>query len=118
MDNKMPSIAEMRSRGVVKLKEKDMFSIWVKTACSNLNSGQLRKLAEITEKYARSFLLFTTRQIPIIPFVNQSDVPKVIEELNTVYLELDRCGPTVRNVNECYDYRVLSACRGRFSLSG
>ncbi len=103
MIEKRQSIAELRSRGVVKLREDDMFSLWVKTACCNLNSNQLRKLAEITEKYARSYLLFTSRQIPIIPFVNGKDVEKVTEELNTVYLELDRCGPTVRNVNVCYD---------------
>ena len=106
MIQKKQSIAELRSRGVVKLRENDMFSLWVKTACCNLNSNQLRKLAEITEKYARSYLLFTTRQIPIIPFVNQRDVEKVTEELNTVYLELDRCGPTVRNVNVCYDDKI------------
>ncbi len=106
MVQKKQSIAELRSRGVVKLREDEMFSLWVKTACCNLNSNQLRKLAEITEKYARSYLLFTTRQIPIIPFVNQKDVEKVTEELNTIYLELDRCGPTVRNVNVCYDDKI------------
>ncbi|MDP2931909.1 MAG: 4Fe-4S binding protein [Chloroflexota bacterium] len=100
------SIAEMRSRGVVKLKEKDMFALWVKTACGNLTSRQLNKLAEITEKYARGYLLFTTRQIPIIPFVSAGDVEKVQAELATVYLRLDRCGPTVRNVNVCYDDKI------------
>jgi sulfite reductase (ferredoxin) len=83
-----------------------MFAIWVKTACCNLTSKQLRKLADITDKYARSYLLFTTRQIPIIPFVNINDVEKVLEELSTVYLTLDRCGPTVRNVNVCYDDKI------------
>lgn len=108
MVQKRQSIEELRSRGVVKLRENDMFSLWVKTACCNLNSNQLRRLAEITEKYARSYLLFTTRQIPIIPFVNQKDVEKVQEELKAVYLELDRCGPTVRNVNVCYDDKICS----------
>lgn len=100
------NVGELRSRGIVKLRDEGMFSIWVKTACCNLNSNQLRKLAEITEKYAHGYLLFTTRQIPIIPFVIQKDVEKVTEELNTVYLELDRCGPTVRNVNVCYDDKI------------
>ncbi len=100
------NVGELRSRGVVRLKEKDMFSIWVKTACCNLNSKQLRKLADITEKYARGYLLFTTRQIPIIPFVNLKDVEEVKEELSEVYLELDRCGPTVRNINVCYEDKI------------
>ena len=42
------NVGELRKSGVVKLKEKDMYSIWVKTACCNLNSKQLRKLADIT----------------------------------------------------------------------
>ncbi len=100
------NVGELRRSGVVKLKEKDMYSIWVKTACCNLNSKQLRKLADITEKYARGYLLFTTRQIPIIPFTNLKDVEGVKEELNEVYLELDRCGPTVRNINVCYDDKI------------
>jgi len=100
------NVGELRKSGVVRLKEKDMFSIWVKTACCNLTSRQLRKLADITEKYARSYLLFTTRQIPIIPFVNLKDVDDVKEELGEVYLELDRCGPTVRNINVCYDDKI------------
>ncbi|MBI2832483.1 MAG: 4Fe-4S binding protein [Chloroflexi bacterium] len=100
------NVKDMRSRGVVKLKDKDMFSVWVKTACCNMTSRQLRGLADITEKFARGSLLFTTRQIPIIPFVKLEDVEKLQEELKKVYLSLDRCGPTVRNVNVCYDDKI------------
>ncbi len=100
------NVGELRRSGVVKLKDKDMYSMWIKTACSNLNSKQLRKLADIIDKYARSYLLFTTRQTPIIPLVNLKDVEEVKEELDEVYLELDRCGPTVRNVNVCYDDKI------------
>ncbi len=102
------NVGELRRSGIVKLKEKDMYSIWVKTACCNLTSKQLRKLADITEKYARSYLLFTTRQIPIIPFINLKEVEDVKEELSEVYLRLDRCGPTVRNVNVCYDDKICA----------
>ncbi len=100
------NVGELRRSGVVKLKGKDMYSVWVKTACCNLNSKQLMKLADITDKYAKGYLLFTTRQIPIIPFVNLKDVDGVKEELSQVYLELDRCGPTVRNINVCYDDKI------------
>ena len=100
------NVGELRSHGIVTLKEEDMYSVWVKTACCNLTSKQLRKLADITDKYARSHLLFTTRQIPIIPFVKLKDVEEVKGELSQVYLELDRCGPTVRNINVCYDDKI------------
>ncbi len=102
------NVADLRSRGIVKLRDKDMFAIWVKTACCNLSAGQLNKLADIAEKYAKGYLLFTTRQIPMIPFVHLNDLSTVQEELSTVYLTLDRCGPTVRNVNVCYDDKICS----------
>ncbi len=100
------NVGELRRHGIVRLKEKDMYSMWVKTACCNLTSKQLRKLADIIDRYARGYLLFTTRQIPIIPLVHLKDVEDVKEELRQVYLELDRCGPTVRNVNVCYDDKI------------
>ncbi|KTB49304.1 Dissimilatory sulfite reductase (desulfoviridin), alpha and beta subunits [Dehalogenimonas alkenigignens] len=94
-------ITELRKRGIVKLKDEDTYAVWVKTACGNLNSAQIHKLADITELYARGFLLFSSRQIPIIPFVRGKDLDNVQRELASVYLTLDRCGPTVRNVNVC-----------------
>jgi len=100
------SVEKLRSRGVVKLRDKDMYALWVKTACGNMSAKQLRKLAEITDRYAHGYLLFTTRQIPIIPFVHGNDVERVQEELKAVYLILDRCGPTVRGINVCYDDKV------------
>jgi len=102
------NVGELRRSGVVKLNGKDMYSMWIKTGCCNLTSNQLSKLADITEKYAEGCLLFTTRQIPIIPFINLRDIEDVKEELEQVYLELDRCGPTVRNINVCYDDKICS----------
>ena len=90
------NIETLRKSGIVKLKGENMFSIWVKTACCNLNSEQLRKLADISDKYARSFLLFSSRQIPIIPRILWDDVEDVKKELANVELELDRCGPRDR----------------------
>jgi len=101
-----PNVGELRRGSVVKLKGKDMYSMWIKTGCCNLTSNQLSKLADITEKYARGYLLFTTRQVPVIPFINLRDIENVKEELEQVYLELDRCGPTVRNINVCYDDKI------------
>ena len=105
-EEKEVNVTDLRSRGIVKLKDKDMFAMWVKTACCNLSAGQLNKLADIAEKYARGYLLFTTRQIPMIPFVHLKDLEIAQEELSSVYLTLDRCGPTVRNVNVCYDDKI------------
>jgi dissimilatory sulfite reductase (desulfoviridin) alpha/beta subunit len=103
MSEQKLDISELKKGGMVPLREKDLFSIWVKTECCNLNSKQLRKLADITDKYARGFLLFTSRQIPIIPFVNIRDIFEVKSELAKVDVGMDHNGPIVRNLNICYD---------------
>jgi len=103
MQREQVNVEELRRGGVIALKERDMFSLWVKTACCNLNSAQLRKLADITDKYGRGFLLFSSRQIPIIPFIRLQDVAASKKELAEVEMELDRCGARVRNFNVCHE---------------
>ena len=108
MDEPKLNIEELKRGGMVPLREKDIFSIWVKTECCNLNSKQLRRLADITDKYARGFLLFTSRQIPIIPFVNVTNIFDVKRELAEVDMGMDHNGPIVRNLNICYDDKICA----------
>ncbi len=108
MSEQKLDINELKKGGMVPLREKDIFSIWVKTECCNLNSKQLRRLADITDKYARGFLLFTSRQIPIIPFVNVAHIFDVKRELAEVDMGMDHNGPIVRNLNICYDDKICS----------
>jgi dissimilatory sulfite reductase (desulfoviridin) alpha/beta subunit len=54
-------------------------------------------------------LLFTSRQIPIIPFIHIKHVSDVKRELAEVDMELDRCGARVRNLNVAM--RIRSAPR-------
>ena len=108
MSEQKLDINELKKGGMVPLREKDMFSIWVKTESCNLNSEQLRKLADITDKYARGFLLFTSRQIPIIPFVNIAHIFDVKRELAEVDMGMDHNGPIVRNLNICYSDKICA----------
>ena len=108
MSEQKLDVNELKKGGMVPLKEKDMFSIWVKTESCNLTSIQLRKIADITDKYARGFLLFTSRQIPIIPFVNVTNIFDVKRELAEVDMGMDHNGPIVRNLNICYDDKICA----------
>ncbi|MFH1542647.1 MAG: 4Fe-4S binding protein [bacterium] len=100
------NVDELRRGGVVKLKEKDMFSIWVRAVCDNMDATKLRGVADIADKYARGFILFSTRQFPIIPHIHFKDIGAVKDELAKVYLMLDRCGTRVRNTDVCYDQNI------------
>jgi len=99
-------LEELKKGGVVKLKGKDMFSVWVKAVCDNMDAVKLRKVAEIAEKYAKGVILFTSRQFPIIPFVQLNDIQTAKDELEKVNLVLDRCGARVRNGDVCYDSKL------------
>jgi len=97
------NIEDLRKGGVVKLKEKDMFSLWVRAVCDNMDAKKLRKVADLAEKYGKGYVLFSTRQFPIILHIHFKDIGTVKDELEKVYLMLDRCGARVRNMDVCYD---------------
>lgn len=94
---------DLKKDGMVKLKEKEMFSVWVRAVCDNMGADKLRKVAELAEKYGRGLVLFTSRQFPIIPHVHLDDLGKVQAELRQLELMLDHCGSRVRNADVCYD---------------
>ncbi len=110
------NVEELKKGGIVKLKGKDMFSVWVRAVCDNMDARKLRKVADLAEKYGKGYILFSTRQFPIIPHVPLKEVWVVKEELEKVYLMLDRCGKRVRNTDVCYDanlcpYAVMDPIR-------
>lgn len=109
--NKKHDLLQLKRGGFVQIKGKDMFSVWIKNLCCNMMSEQLRKLADISEKYGKEYLLFSSRQIPIIPFINLKDVDAVKRELKEVYLELAGCGPRVRNIDVCYDEKYCASAK-------
>lgn len=102
-NDKKIDLDKLKRGGFVKIKGKDMFSVWVKNLCCNMPAQQLRKIADIAEKYGKGYILFSSRQIPIIPHVNLKDVENIKTELEKVYLELAGCGSRVRNIDVCYD---------------
>lgn len=96
-------VEELKKGGVVKLKEKDRFSAWVRAVCNNMDAKKLRRVADLAEKYGKGYMLFSTRQFPIIPHVRFKDIGIVKDKLEEIDLMLDRCGKRVRNADVCYD---------------
>lgn len=97
------NLEELKRGGIVKLRDKDRFSMWIRAVCDNMDALKLRKVADLAERYGKGFILFSTRQFPIIPHVHFKDIGKVREEMERVDLMLDRCGKRVRNTDVCYD---------------
>ncbi|MCH6574743.1 MAG: nitrite/sulfite reductase, partial [Bacteroidetes bacterium] len=75
----------------------------IKIPYGGLNSNQLRRLADVGDKYANNFLHLTTRQDIQIYYLNIKQVPNMMRELADVDITTrEACGNTVRNVTACH----------------
>ena len=92
-DEEEINLDELKRGGFVQIKGKDMFSVWVKNLCCNMPAKQLRKVADIAEKYGRGYILFSSRQIPIIPYINLKDVEISSASIRAIYFPLANCKP-------------------------
>jgi dissimilatory sulfite reductase (desulfoviridin) alpha/beta subunit len=94
-------LAELKAGGLLKQKQPDLFSVRLHIPVGRITSEQVKKVAEIAERYGQSFLHLTMRQGIEIPFVNFDDINTVIEELKSVNMGLGACGARVRVVTGC-----------------
>jgi sulfite reductase (ferredoxin) len=75
----------------------------IKIPYGGLTSHQLRRLADVTEKYASGFMHLTTRQDVQIYYVKLDTVPNMMRELADAGITTrEACGNTVRNVTACH----------------
>ncbi|MBA2124022.1 coenzyme F420 hydrogenase [bacterium Unc6] len=95
------NIKELKSGGLMKQKEKDLFSLRLRVVGGYVKSEQLVILSEIANKYGKGYIHLTTRQGVEIPNINFKDFEKVRKELAEVELEMGACGQRVRTVTAC-----------------
>ncbi len=76
----------------------------IKIPYGGLTSDQLRRIADVTDKYAKGgFMHLTTRQDVQIYFLTIETVPDLMRELAEVGITTrEACGNTIRNVTACH----------------
>jgi len=75
----------------------------IKIPYGGLTSNQLRRLADVSEKYASGFMHLTTRQDVQIYYVKLPTVANMMRELADASITTrEACGNTVRNVTACF----------------
>ncbi|MFH0935631.1 MAG: coenzyme F420 hydrogenase [Candidatus Omnitrophota bacterium] len=94
-------IKRLKSVGLMKQKEKDLFSLRLRVVGGMITSEQLAGLAEIARKYGKSYLHLTTRQGVEIPNVEFKDIEKLKGELAKAGLEPGAGGHKLRTVTAC-----------------
>jgi len=103
------SLQEMKSGGLMKQKEQDLFSLRLHTVGGHVTTDQLLRLAEVAQKYGRDHIHLTTRQGVEVPYVTFDQIDDVVSELSEVGLDLGACGTRVR---------TIIACQGALCLQG
>lgn len=95
------NIKELKSGGLMKQKEKDLFSLRLRIVGGFVTAAQLEKLAQIADKFGKGHIHLTTRQGVEIPYINLKDFETVKAELASVQLQMGACGQRVRTITAC-----------------
>jgi anaerobic sulfite reductase subunit C len=103
MSQDTPSVdlKALKAGGFIKQKQADLFVIRLRTPLGDISGEQLKKVAEVSEKYGNKKLHLTVRQGIEIPFIHLKDFDAAKTELSEAGLALGACGPRVRVVIGC-----------------
>lgn len=107
------------ARGVYGQRQQGVQMIRIKIPFGRLTSNQLRKIANVSDKYSNGNLHITTRQDIQIHYVSLDQTPELWRELEKDQITLrEACGNTVRNVtasifagvdpNEAFDSSIYA----------
>lgn len=95
--------ATLKKGGFMRQKQKNNFSLRLRTVGGHMSAEQLAKVAEVAEKYGEGYVHLTSRQGVEIPFIKLDQ----IEEVKNALAE----GDVVPGV-------CRTSCKNRYCLSG
>lgn len=106
MSEKKIDYATLKKGGFMRQKQKDNFSLRLAVIGGTLTAENLRKIAEVAEKFGDGHVHLTSRQGVEIPFVKLQDIDKVKESLAEGGCKPGVCGPRVRTVTACQGNQI------------
>src|SRR5215210_1888517 len=96
--------------GIYGQRQPGVQMVRIKIPFGGISSNQLRRVAEIADRYATGVGHVTTRQDIQLHFVQLKDVPTIMRGLAEVGLTTrEACANTVRNVTACH---LAGVCQG------
>ena len=85
-----------------KPKEDGYFMMRIKVPGGKLNATQLRKIADLSERYSDKISDITTRQAVQLHWLKIEDIPTILKELDEVGMDTaGGCGDIMRNITGC-----------------
>ena len=91
----------LKSGGFIKQTQRDLFTVRLRCPGGKLSSPQLRKAAEIAEKYGQGEVHTSFRQSIEIPYVHYRDFKAINTELKEISWAVASCGPRIRVPTAC-----------------
>lgn len=91
----------LKKGGFMRQKQKDNFSLRLAVVGGTLTAENLRKIAEVAEKFGDGHVHLTSRQGVEIPFIKTGDIDEVKDSLAEGGCRPGVCGPRVRTVTAC-----------------
>ena len=91
----------LKSGGFIKQTQEDLFTVRLRCPAGKLSSVQLRKAADIAEKYGRGEVHNTFRQSIEVPYVHYRHFEAIAAEVEEVGWSIASCGPRIRVPTAC-----------------
>lgn len=94
-------LSELKRVGMIQQKQKDYFAMRLRTVGGDLTTVQLKKIAEVADKYADGRVHLSTRQGVEIHNVHHKHLVAARQELKEAGVEMGACGPRIRVIVAC-----------------
>jgi len=95
------SLAAYKKVGMIQQRQKEYFAMRLRAIGGDLTAEQLRKIADVADKYGRSGVHLSTRQGVEIHYVHHTHLEEARQELASAGVGMGACGPRVRIVVAC-----------------
>ncbi len=93
--------AAYKKVGMIQQRQKEYFAMRLRAIGGDLTAAQLRKIADVADRYGRSGVHLSTRQGVEIHYVHHTNLEQARQELASAGVGMGACGPRVRIVAAC-----------------
>lgn len=97
----MHKSSEYKAHGFIEQKQKGFYALRIRTRAGNMTTEQLRKVADLADKYAKGQIHFTTRQAVEMHWVPERHYAAVLQEIQDAGLLSAVCGQRMRTIVAC-----------------
>ena len=100
---------ELKKGGFMRQKQKDNFSMRLKSVGGHFTAQQLGTIQQVAEQFGKGYVHLTSRQGIEVPFIQLKDIEKVKETLLAGGVQVGVCGPRVRTITACQGNAVCAS---------